>query len=62
MQKRILSALVMALMTLILVVQPALAAAPAVGNPQEEQSYGLRCSEGVCHAQLDLGIGAELLP
>lgn len=62
MQKRILSALVMALMTLILVVQPALAAAPAVDNLKEEQSYGLSCSDGVCRAELDLGLGADLLP
>ena len=58
--KKFWSALVMALIALLLVVQPMLAAAP---EPQvHEKRYGLTCVEGVCRAQLDLGIAADMLP
>jgi hypothetical protein len=63
---KMVAALVVALMTLLLAFQPALAAAsiPATeqATEQEDQHYGLSCLDGVCRAQLDLGIGSEWLP
>ena len=60
---KMVAALVVALMTLLLAFQPALAASGTEQvTEQEEQYYGLSCVDGVCRAQLDLGIGSELLP
>ena len=56
MVKRICAALVTALMALMLVMQPVLASAPVPVEQRGEQRYGLSCVDGVCRAQLDLGI------
>ena len=60
MRKKIVGALTMALMALMVVIQPVLAAAPVAA--QGQQTYGLTCVNGLCRAQLDLGLGAEWLP
>ncbi|MCC6458258.1 MAG: hypothetical protein IT328_25115 [Caldilineaceae bacterium] len=60
MHKRIMAAVVTAWMVLLLVVQPALAMSPSA--QQRDQRYGLTCVDGVCRAELDLGLGAAWLP
>lgn len=59
---KIMSAVVMALIALLMVVQPLLAAAPVQPVAQETQHYGLSCEDGVCRVQLELGVGADWLP
>lgn len=62
MRNKLTAAFAMAFMALVLVIQPVLAASPAAAGGEDEQRYGLSCVDGVCRAQLDLGIGADLLP
>jgi hypothetical protein len=45
-----------------MVVQPAMAAATQQSAQEDGQRYGLSCVDGVCRAELDLGIGGEWLP
>jgi len=52
----------MALTAIALVIQPVLAAAPSATPIQNDKTYGFSCVDGVCRAELDLGIGAGLLP
>lgn len=62
MHKRILSAVVMALTALVVLIQPVFAAAPVANATQNEKTFGFSCVDGVCRAQLDLGIPADKLP
>lgn len=59
-RKKITAAVAMALMALLLVVQPALAGFPAANAA--EQRYGLNCVAGACRLQLSLGVDADWLP
>src|SRR4051812_24324068 len=52
----------MALMALALTIEPVFAAAPSAGASQDAKTFGFSCVNGFCRAQLDLGIGANLLP
>ncbi len=68
MQKRIMSALMMALIAYLFVFQPVLASVPVVPqndqrhDQKSEQHYGLTCVDGICRAQLALGMGADWMP
>ena len=55
-------ALGVALIALLLVVQPMFAAAPEPLAARVERHYGLACVDGVCRAQLDLGFATDALP
>jgi hypothetical protein len=45
----------------VLLIQPVFAAAPVVAT-QNEKTFGFHCVDGVCRAQLDLGIPVDKLP
>jgi hypothetical protein len=66
MMRKIMGAVMAALMATLLVVQPMMAATSGLAAPEGEQVgeryLGFHCVDNVCRAELDLGIGSDWLP